>query len=299
MRADDKLEQLGIEYDVIETEEAVHTCEEAADARGIRVSQVVKSLIVERDGDLFHVCIPGDRTLSEKKFGEHRLVDPEDSRELTGQESGTVHPFSTDLKHLVDERIFDTELISFTVGNRHEGVLFNSDDFLDALEKLDFELEVRDLVVTREEDVEEIEAFGVDHESARFIVNKGYRKRFLELVKEFEPGDVIDAVRKLNREDIDFTVEQASEIIERAENETHMQKLAEKLSNDGELGEEAKFELEPLVEDIIEEEERAVQDYREGRDSAINYLMGQVMQRSSGRADAGKAKALLVEKLDE
>ncbi|MFB6147271.1 MAG: aminoacyl-tRNA deacylase, partial [Candidatus Nanohaloarchaea archaeon] len=241
MRADEFLERNGVEYEKVVEHEPVKSCGEAAEVRGVDPSSIVKSLIVESDGEVFHVCIPGDRTLSEKKFGQKssggqvssiRMVPPEKSEKITGQESGTVHPFSTDLPHVVDERILERDELSHTVGNEREGLIYSPEDFLSGLESLDCSVSVEDVVVTEQEDIDQLQKF-VDGEDATFLAENGYRGLFLEMAKGFETRELVEAIRKLNRQDTSFGKQEVKELVERAENDTHMLKLAEKFAETG------------------------------------------------------------------
>jgi prolyl-tRNA editing enzyme YbaK/EbsC (Cys-tRNA(Pro) deacylase) len=298
MKADEKLDELGISYEEVVQDNPTKSCDDAAQERGVETSQIVKSLIVQSEGDKFHVLLPGDRTLSEKKFGaEYRMIPPEEAEEITGFEPGTVHPFSTDLKHVVDERIFENERVSHTVGEKTRGVILDAKKLEEALEISGFEVEVRDVAVSTEEDYREVQDSGLDEESAKFVVNKGYRRNFLELVKNYEDDRVLNLLKAFNREGLEFTVKEAEEVLERAESQTHMQRLVEKLTENGELPEESSFDLEEKVSAVLEKNPEAVEDYRSGRESAVNYLIGQVMQETNGKADAGEVREILVEEL--
>lgn len=57
--------------------------------------------------------------------------------------------------------------------------------------------------------------------------------------------------------------------------------------------------LPGVVESVIEENEKAVRDYLSGKREAINYLVGQVMKKLRGRADAAKVYELLERRLNE
>ncbi|MFA9515606.1 Asp-tRNA(Asn)/Glu-tRNA(Gln) amidotransferase subunit GatB [Halopenitus sp. H-Gu1] len=57
-------------------------------------------------------------------------------------------------------------------------------------------------------------------------------------------------------------------------------------------------EVEAAVEAAIEENPEAVDDYQEGDEGAINFLVGQVMQRTGGSADPGEVNALLRDRLE-
>jgi aspartyl-tRNA(Asn)/glutamyl-tRNA(Gln) amidotransferase subunit B len=58
-------------------------------------------------------------------------------------------------------------------------------------------------------------------------------------------------------------------------------------------------ELEREVEAVIAENPKAVEDYRAGKASAVQFLMGQVMKRTKGRARPDVVTPLLQSKLDQ
>ena len=64
------------------------------------------------------------------------------------------------------------------------------------------------------------------------------------------------------------------------------------------LGKTDEGEVEQAVAETIEENPEAVADYDDGDDGAINFLVGQVMQKTGGSADPGAVNGLLREKLD-
>ncbi|MDY6774339.1 MAG: Asp-tRNA(Asn)/Glu-tRNA(Gln) amidotransferase subunit GatB [Candidatus Nanohaloarchaea archaeon] len=57
-------------------------------------------------------------------------------------------------------------------------------------------------------------------------------------------------------------------------------------------------ELEEYVEEAIDENPEAVEDYRSGEEDALNFLVGQVMERSGGRADPKEVREMLEKELD-
>jgi aspartyl-tRNA(Asn)/glutamyl-tRNA(Gln) amidotransferase subunit B len=65
------------------------------------------------------------------------------------------------------------------------------------------------------------------------------------------------------------------------------------------LGKTSGDEVDAAVETVIEENPDAVEDYHSGEDGAINFLVGQVMQKTGGSADPGDVNGLLREKLEE
>jgi Cys-tRNA(Pro)/Cys-tRNA(Cys) deacylase len=80
----------------------VSSLAEAAAARGVEPSDVVKSIVVRRsDDDFLFVLVPGDRTISWPKLrallGVSRLSMPDAATALavTGYERGTITPFGS------------------------------------------------------------------------------------------------------------------------------------------------------------------------------------------------------------
>jgi aspartyl-tRNA(Asn)/glutamyl-tRNA(Gln) amidotransferase subunit B len=63
------------------------------------------------------------------------------------------------------------------------------------------------------------------------------------------------------------------------------------------LGKTDAGEVQQAVEAAIEENPDAVEDYHDGEGSALNFLVGQVMQETGGSADPGQVNELLREEL--
>lgn len=125
-RARAAAEAAGIAFEVTR-HGPVGSLEEAARARGIAPSQIVKTLVVRRAADDYIlVLVPGDRSLSWPKLrrvlGVNRLSLPDaaTAREATGYERGTITPFGAhgDWPVLVDEAVEGT----ISVGGGAHGV---------------------------------------------------------------------------------------------------------------------------------------------------------------------------------
>ena len=56
-------------------------------------------------------------------------------------------------------------------------------------------------------------------------------------------------------------------------------------------------EIMPIVEKVIENNPKAVEDYKGGKQKAIGSLIGMVMRETRGKADAKSVEAMLIEKL--
>ena len=64
------------------------------------------------------------------------------------------------------------------------------------------------------------------------------------------------------------------------------------------LGKATGGEIEQAVAAAIDENPDAVEDYHAGEGGAINFLVGQVMQKTGGSADPGDVNQLLREQLE-
>ncbi|MDS0257847.1 Asp-tRNA(Asn)/Glu-tRNA(Gln) amidotransferase subunit GatB [Haloarcula sp. S1CR25-12] len=65
------------------------------------------------------------------------------------------------------------------------------------------------------------------------------------------------------------------------------------------LGKTSGDEVQDAVAEAIDENPDAVEDYYDGEDGALNFLVGQVMQKTGGSADPGDVNGLLREELAE
>jgi Cys-tRNA(Pro)/Cys-tRNA(Cys) deacylase len=111
----------------------VSSLEEAAAARGVEPSAIVKTLVVRRgDDDFLLVLVPGDRTIAWPRLrallGVSRLSmpDADTAREATGYERGTITPFGSARAWpvIADERVTGRTV---SVGGGAHGVSFTVD----------------------------------------------------------------------------------------------------------------------------------------------------------------------------
>ncbi len=58
-------------------------------------------------------------------------------------------------------------------------------------------------------------------------------------------------------------------------------------------------DLDDFVEEVIDENQEAVEDYHSGDEGALNFLVGQVMQRSNGRTDPKETRNRIEEVLED
>ena len=57
-------------------------------------------------------------------------------------------------------------------------------------------------------------------------------------------------------------------------------------------------EVDKIIEEIISNNPESVVDFKEGKDRAVKYLMGQIMKKSKGKADPSYANKTLIDKLN-
>jgi prolyl-tRNA editing enzyme YbaK/EbsC (Cys-tRNA(Pro) deacylase) len=112
-KVQDRLKELGLEVEVRELADSTRTAQEAADAVGAEVGQIVKSLVfMDADGPVLCLCA-GDRRVDTAKLGaDVRQARGNEVREATGFAIGGVPPLGHDrpIHTVVDEslRRFDT-----------------------------------------------------------------------------------------------------------------------------------------------------------------------------------------------
>jgi prolyl-tRNA editing enzyme YbaK/EbsC (Cys-tRNA(Pro) deacylase) len=92
-RVQGRLQELGLDAEVRELSDSTRTAQEAADAVGADVGQIVKSLVF-MDGDQPVLCLcAGDRRVDTAKLGEDvRQARGNEVREATGFAIGGVPP---------------------------------------------------------------------------------------------------------------------------------------------------------------------------------------------------------------
>lgn len=55
--------------------------------------------------------------------------------------------------------------------------------------------------------------------------------------------------------------------------------------------------IQSIVDEVISENEKAITDYKNGRTNMLDYMVGQVMKKSKGKANPVSAKSILLEKI--
>jgi prolyl-tRNA editing enzyme YbaK/EbsC (Cys-tRNA(Pro) deacylase) len=124
-RVTDFLARTGAEVRVEEFPAGTPTAEDAANAVGCKLGEIVKSLVLECDGRTALAMVPGDRRVDTVKVARAmgaqraRVASPARVRELTGFEPGAVAPFPpADLDRvLIDRRLLLSDYVWVGAGS--------------------------------------------------------------------------------------------------------------------------------------------------------------------------------------
>jgi Cys-tRNA(Pro)/Cys-tRNA(Cys) deacylase len=107
------IESNGIDAEQLIFESSVHTVEEAASALGRSASDLIKSMVLIRQGRVFVAIVSGIDRVSPRKIGAivgfpaPRAATPREVLEYTGYPVGGVPPFGYDATVFIDPRVLD------------------------------------------------------------------------------------------------------------------------------------------------------------------------------------------------
>jgi prolyl-tRNA editing enzyme YbaK/EbsC (Cys-tRNA(Pro) deacylase) len=131
-----RLHEQGLDVEIRELSDSTRTAQEAADAVGAELGQIVKSLVF-MDGDSAVLCLcAGDRRVDTSKLGgEVRQAKPDEVREATGFAVGGVPPLGHDrpVETVVDESLKRFERLWCAGGTPHAVFPVETAALLDAL----------------------------------------------------------------------------------------------------------------------------------------------------------------------
>lgn len=131
-----RLHDLGLDVEIRELSDSTRTAQEAADAVGAELGQIVKSLVfMDGDGPLLCLCA-GDRRVDTAKLGEDvRQAKPDEVREATGFAVGGVPPLGHDrpIETVVDESLRRFETLWCAGGTPHAVFPVETEQLLGAL----------------------------------------------------------------------------------------------------------------------------------------------------------------------
>jgi Ala-tRNA(Pro) deacylase len=131
------LREAGVAFEIVE-HAPVHTSEEAARARGTRLEEGAKALVVRAEDRYLHLVLPAhlkaDNALLRALLGTRKLrfATPEELSALTGCAPGAVPPFGNlfGLPVLVDEELCRNERVAFNAGSNSVSVTMRREDLV-------------------------------------------------------------------------------------------------------------------------------------------------------------------------
>ena len=128
----EKLEALKIDYTVKPHSQPVYTSEAAARERGVRLSQIVKTmLLMDRQDRILVAVLPGDKKLDLKKIKklmgvkDLRFLDRETIEQRLGLVAGAIAPITElfgNTPVLVDPAVFQEDRVDISSGDPCAGL---------------------------------------------------------------------------------------------------------------------------------------------------------------------------------
>lgn len=137
------LQSLEINFKVKPHNNPVYTSEDAARERGVRLSQIVKTMIgQDQSGKIYVAMIPGDKTLKLKRLRQIAggiridLIPSTDLERRFGLTVGAISPIQfigQDARFYVDRSVLQEEFVDISSGAPDAGVELSSNDLRELL----------------------------------------------------------------------------------------------------------------------------------------------------------------------
>ncbi|MGR5237249.1 aminoacyl-tRNA deacylase [Vibrio alfacsensis] len=133
------LAEQNIEFRLLPHQRPATTIEDAAQQRGIRPSQMVKTILLRDMGNRYALaCAPGDRSVDPKKVRallqcrRMTCVDQADVETITGYMIGTVTPLllKRDMPIVFDPSLLEEAEVTISSGDRMAGLALSINDLI-------------------------------------------------------------------------------------------------------------------------------------------------------------------------
>ncbi|MDH3250781.1 MAG: YbaK/EbsC family protein [Acidimicrobiia bacterium] len=130
----------GVDFRLVHHGE-VSSAEEAAEKRGIAISQLAKTLVVRVEEDRYVlVLVPGDSGMDYKKLREHlgvrrlTMPDPDEALAATGYRRGTITPLGSGHPAILDRGLVGHAEISLGSGVEGWAIHIDPADLVEAFD---------------------------------------------------------------------------------------------------------------------------------------------------------------------
>ena len=130
----------GVQFRLVHHGE-VTSAEEAAEKRGIAISQLAKTLVVRVEEDRYVlVLVPGDSGMDYKKLRDHlgvrrlTMPDPDEALVATGYRRGTITPLGSGLPAILDRSLVGHSEISLGSGVEGWAIHLDPADLVEAFD---------------------------------------------------------------------------------------------------------------------------------------------------------------------
>lgn len=142
--------ELGLEINILEMEQSTRTAQEAANAVGCEVAQIVKSMIFERKDNqqLVLVLVSGAHNADMKLLAEHfgtklDRADPRKIREQTGFAIGGVSAIGhlIDIPVVMDDSLLTLETVWVAAGKPNALFSVNAKHLADAVKAVSIKIQ--------------------------------------------------------------------------------------------------------------------------------------------------------------
>jgi Cys-tRNA(Pro)/Cys-tRNA(Cys) deacylase len=143
-RLTDFLDDQKIPYRVKYHSKPVFTSEDAAIERGVRLSQIVKTMLLADGNDILVAVLPSHKRLDVKKLKKLsglknlQFMDKESIERRTGLIVGAVAPIGSGVEGIplfVDFSVFDEEFLDISSGDPNAGLELHRDDLRNLLKE--------------------------------------------------------------------------------------------------------------------------------------------------------------------
>jgi prolyl-tRNA editing enzyme YbaK/EbsC (Cys-tRNA(Pro) deacylase) len=133
-RLAERLARRGLEIEVTTLSDSARTAPLAAEALGVEVGQIVKSLVFLRDAEPLIVLCAGDRRVASARLGLS-TASADHVREVTGFAIGGVPPLGhdTELETIVDQSLRRFDLVWAAAGTPHDVFAVRTEALIEAI----------------------------------------------------------------------------------------------------------------------------------------------------------------------